>query len=109
MLNFGTLSTKGKPLLKYNNKLYSKTKFASNEDGEIHKCYWSCVNVGRGCTAKVRYSIDQHLAGANHDGMSAGIIDIVASDHDDEYCSTNADDIIKINARNDILVKATEG
>jgi hypothetical protein len=41
--------------------------------------------------------------------MSNGIINIVAKDHDDEYCDTNADDILVRNARNNVLVKATEG
>ena len=85
MLDFSILSTKGKNLLKYDNKLYTKTKFATNQDNEITKYNWSCVNARKGCKATIRYSIDQLLAGENNDGMSDGICDIVASDHEDDY------------------------
>ena len=89
--------------MKYSNKLYARTKFARNQENEISNCYWSCVNAPKGCKATIRYSINQLLAGENNDGMSDGISDIVASDHDDEYCHTNATDILVRNARNDIL------
>jgi hypothetical protein len=109
MLHFGTKSSKGKNLLQSNNKLFTKIKFARNDEGEITKCYWACVNISKGCRAKIRYGVDLDVAGPGHDGMSDGIIDIVASDHDDEYCTTNAIEIVVRNARNNVLVKATEG
>ena len=46
------------------------------------------MNIGKGCKAKIRYKVDLILAGPGHDGMSNGIIDIVTSDHDEEYCTT---------------------
>ena len=109
MLHFNTKSSKGKNLLHLNNKLYSKIKFSHDVDGEIIKCNWACVNIGKGCKAKIRYEVDLILAGPGHDGMSNGIIDIVTSDHDEEYCTTNATDIVVRNARNNVLEKATEG
>jgi hypothetical protein len=108
MLHFGTRSTKGKNLLECSNKLFSKVKFTRKDD-EITKCYWACINISKGCKAKIQYDVDLDVAGLGHDGMSNGIINIVAKDHDDEYCDTNADDILVRNARNTVLVKATEG
>ena len=109
MLDFNTLSSKRNKLLKSNNKLFSKSKFTTNEDGAISKCYWACINSTKGCKAKVNYSINQLIAREGHDGMSLGIIDIVETDHDGEYCTTNAIDIVVRNARNDIMLQAAEG
>ena len=109
MLHFGTKSTKGNNLLQINNKLYSKTKFAHDADGEITKCYWACVNIRKGCKAKVHYQVDLDVAGPGHDGMSDGIINVVESPHDNEYCMTNEMDITVRNARNNVLREATAG
>ena len=66
MLEFNTLSSKRHKLLKSNNKLFSKSKFTTNANGEISRCYWACINSAEGCEAKVKYSIDQAIAGADH-------------------------------------------
>ena len=109
MLDFNTLSSKRHKLLKSNNKLFAKSRFVTNANGVISRCYWACVNSTKGCKAKVRYSIDQAIAGANHDGMSSGIINIEETEHNGEYCTTNAIDIVVRVARNAIIEKATEG
>lgn len=93
MLDFSTLSSKRNKLLKSNNKLFSKSKFTLNADGEI---YWACINSAKGCKAKVNYSIDQAIAGAGHDGMSLGIINVLETEHEEEYCMTNAIEIVVI-------------
>ena len=109
MLHFGTKSTKGNNLLQMNNKLFSKTKFAHDVNREITKCYWVCVNIRKGCKAKVHYEVDLDVAGPSHDGMTDGIINVVATDHDDEYCVTDEMDIAVRNARNNVLREATAG
>lgn len=109
MLEFNTLSSKRHKLLKSNNKLFSKSKFTTNANGEISRCYWACINSTKGCKAKVKYSIDQAIAGADHDGMSLGIVNVTETEHDAEYCTTNATDIVVRDARNAIVVRATEG
>ena len=109
LLHFGMKSAKGNNLLQINNKLFSETKFAHDVDGEITKCYWACVNIRKGCKAKVRYDVDLDVAGLGHDGMSDGIINIEQSDHDDEYCVTDEIDIAVRNARSNVLREATAG
>ena len=109
MLEFNTLSSKRHKLLKSNNNLFSKSKLTTNANGEISRCYWACINSTKGCKAKVKYSIDQAIAGADHDGMSLGIVNITEIEHDAEYCTTNATDIVVRDARNAIVVRATEG
>ena len=104
MLHFDTKSSEGNNLFQLNNKLYSKIKFSHDVDGEITKCYWACVNIGKGCKANIRYEVDLIVA-----GMSNDIIDIITSDHDEDYCTTNATDIVVRNARYNVLEKATEG
>jgi hypothetical protein len=109
MLDFNTLSSKRHILLKSNNKLFAKSRFVTNANGAISRCYWACVNSTKGCKAKVRYSIDQAIAGANHDGVSSAIINIEETEHDAEYSTTNAIDIVVRVARNAIIEIATEG
>ena len=92
-----------------NNKLFSKTKFAHDVNGEITKCYWVCVNIRKGCKAKIHYEVDLDVAGPGHDGMTDGIINVAAIDHDDEYCITDEMDIAVRNARNNVLREATAG
>ena len=49
-----TLSSEGKKLLKYRNKLFMKTKFAINDNSDICKCYCACCNAAKGCKAKLQ-------------------------------------------------------
>ena len=58
----------------------------------------------KGCKAKVKYSINQAIAGEEHDGMSLGIYNVEETDHDEDYCNTNAIDVVVRNARNSIIV-----
>jgi hypothetical protein len=90
--------------LECDNKLFTKVKL-SRKDEEIAKCYWACINTSEGCKAMIQYDIDLDVAGLGQNG----IINIVAKDHDIEYCDTNADDILVRNARKNVLVKETEG
>lgn len=92
-----------------NNKLFSKTKFAHDVNGEIAKCYWVCINIRKGCKAKIHYEVDLDVAGPGHDGMTDKIINGAATDHDDEYCITDEMDIAVRNARNNVLREATAG
>ena len=39
-------------------------KFSHDVDGEIIKCNWACVNIGKGCKAKIRYKVDFIVAGS---------------------------------------------
>ena len=86
MLNFETKSSKGHALLKRNDKLFTKTKFVVDEDREIKRCYCFCIAAHRGCKAKVNYCVDIAIAGAGHNGMGAGIYDVKATEHNEEFC-----------------------
>lgn len=66
------------------------------------------MKINKGSKAKIRYEVDLHIAGRDHDGLSGGIINILAYDHDEEYCTTCAVDVVVRNAIIDVLVKATE-
>jgi hypothetical protein len=109
MLNFKTKSSKGNALLKYKEKLFSRSKFAVDGDNRITKCYWSCISSQKGCKAKVSYCIDVAVAGDENDGMGAGIYNINEKPHTEEYCDITRTDIVHRRARNRILNRATEG
>ena len=49
------------------------------------------------------------MAGPGHDGMTDGIINVAATDYDDEYCVIDEMDIAVRNARNNVLREATAG
>jgi hypothetical protein len=109
MLNFKTKSSKGHVLLKCNDKLFSRTKFAVNDDNEIKKCYWLCISAHKGCKEKINYCIDLAVAGAGHNGMGAGIYDVEETEHNDEYCPVTRTEIVHKRARNKIMEQAVEG
>ena len=76
MLEFNALSSNRYKFLSSNNKLFSKSKFVTNGNGEISRCYWAYINSTKGCKAKPKNSIDLVIAGADHNGMSLGISNI---------------------------------
>jgi predicted nucleotidyltransferase len=57
-MDFNTLSSKKKILLRYHNKLYTKTLFKLDEQGKIKKCYWTCIHKEfeyHSCDSNFRY------------------------------------------------------
>ena len=70
---------------------------------------WVCVNIRKGCKAKFHYEVDLDVAGPGHDGMTDGIINVAATDYDDEYCVIDEMDIAVRNARNNVLREAIAG
>ena len=109
-LDFRTLSTKNKPMLRYNDKLFKRGKIARNHEGVISNCYWYCATTA--CKASLRYSIDTlhpNLV-ANHDGLGPGIVNIVlAKDHSYDVCNVTPNDISKRVARTEIINPAGAG
>ena len=103
-MDFNTLSSKGKRLLRYQDKLYSKKLFARDDAGRIKTCYWACIN--KGCPGKVTYKVDPE---SNSDGMSVGIGDGILDEHDNEVCQTDEIEVLHGTARSDIMALASQG
>jgi hypothetical protein len=109
-LDFSTLSSKNKPMLRYKNKLFKRGKIARNYQGIINNCYWSCATAA--CKATLKYSINVNHPNLNavHNGLGPGIVDIVLSkDHCYDVCNITPNDIAKRVARTEIINQAATG
>ena len=103
-MDFTTRSSKNKILLKYYNKLYSKTLFALDENNKIKKCYWSCIN--KACPGRVNYEVG--VDAVINDGISSiGLTNITP--HDYEVCQTDEIEVVQRIARTEILSRAIQG
>jgi hypothetical protein len=89
-MDFNTLSSKKKILLRYHNELYTKTLFKLDEQGKIKKCYWSCIH--KECPGKVNYEV--YVDAAINDGISS-IGHTILALHDNEVCKTDETEEIK--------------
>lgn len=103
-MDFTTLSSKKKILLRHANKLYTKTLFAIDERNRIIKNYWSCIN--KECPGRVNYEVD--VEAAMNDGMS-NIGLTFLTPHDNEVCRTDEIEVVQRVARSEILSRATQG
>lgn len=106
--DFSTISTKGKPLLKFRNKLFVCKKKTRNAEGQIIKCYWCCSSEA--CTGALNYSIDVNDVLANELGTGGGIHDIVQTkDHVIDWCKVTNNDIVRRVARTNVISQARLG
>lgn len=102
-MDFSVRSTKGRPMMHYKSKLFTKSKETRSADGLKSKVYWSCSK--RGCRGSMYYAhtIDPDIP--NHEGVYS---DIVEKDHND-LCTTTSVDIIHRIARSEIISQAATG
>lgn len=109
-IDFSTLSTKNKPMLRLNNKLFKRGKISRNHEGVVNNCYWYCATAA--CKASLRYSINTQFPNldANHNGLGPGIVNVVLSkDHSYDVCNITPIDISKRIARTEIINQAATG
>lgn len=107
-LDFSTISTKGQPLLRFNNKLFVCKRRTRNAEGQIIKCYWYCSSEA--CTGALNYSIDVNNILANELGTGGGIHDIaLTKDHIIDLCKVTQNDIVRRVARTNVISQARLG
>ena len=107
-LDFSTLPTKRKSMLKYKQKLFISRKKTRNSDGKIVKCYWPCSTEA--CKASLNYCVDPNNVLANEDGTGRGIHDIVLQkDHDIDLCTITSYDIVRRVARTNVISQGRIG
>ena len=102
-MDFTVTSTKGRPMMHYKSKLFTKSKETRNADGVQSKIYWSCSR--RGCRGSVNYSRALDPNNPNDAGI---ISNIVEREHDD-LCTTTSVDIFHRIARSEIIRQAASG
>ena len=102
-MDFSVLSTKGRPMMHYKSKLFTKSKETRSADGLKSKVYWGCSK--RGCRGAVYYA---HTIDPDTPDDVGIYSDIVEKDHND-LCTTTAVDIIHRIARTEIIRHAATG
>lgn len=107
-LDFMTISTKGQPLLRFQNKLFVCKKKTRNDEGQIIKCYWYCSSEA--CTGALNYCVDVNNALANELGTGGGIHGIALTKiHAIDLCRVTQNDIVRRVARTDVISQARLG
>lgn len=102
-MDFSVVSTKGRPMMHYKNKLFTKSKETRNADGIQSKVYWSCSR--RGCRGSVNYARVVNPDNPEDGGI---ITNIIEREHDD-LCTTTSVDIFHRIARSEIIRQAASG
>ena len=107
-LDFTAISTKGQPLLRFQNKLLVFKKEAQNAEGKIIKCYWYCFSEA--CTGARNYSIDVNNALANELGTGGGIYGTALTKiHIIDRWKVTQNDIVRLVACTDVISQARLG
>ena len=103
IMDFSVVSTKGRPMMHYKNKLFTKSKETRNPDGIQSKVYWSCSR--RGCRGSVNYA---RIVNPDNPEDGGIVTNIVEREHDD-LCTTTSVDIFHRIARSEIIRQAASG
>lgn len=102
-MDFSVVSTKGRPMMHYKRKLFTKSKETRSADGLKIKVYWSCSK--RGCRGSVNYAQTLDPDNPDHESIFS---DISEREHND-LCTTTSVDILHRIARSDIIKQAATG